>query len=376
MKPSIYSIILLFITTICFSQTKEIILKKSFKVDENTTLDLDLDNVAIIFEESFDDKIHFDYSITFINYPKKKKDNLLADVNVKASKKGNVVFLDVKNSMYLGAKSNYLFSLDSLKSAIIYYGKNYRGKENLYKTKEKIAAEIEKSIGNEMEDYLFQNKSKYENIEYQKTIKKTVKKFIMKVPKYVEINIKAIHSSLFFNYNFDEKIIAKTFQGELKFKKITSKENRFELINGFFQAEEINGGTYNLKDVYPTKIGLISNTELNSESSRIQIGEIKENVTINDYSSKLYLFNFNENFTKFNLKGDYSELNFYKVKETNFSMDVFGLNTTLNMNDTKTTFGTSKNDKFTKILEKKRKENIPFLGNIEIQLKNGVLNIK
>ena len=96
----------------------------------------------------------------------------------------------------------------------------------------------------------------------------------------------------------------------------------------------------------------------------------------NDFSSKLYLYNFNKNFTKFNLTGDYSELNFYKVVENNFSMDVFGHNTVLNMNNTKTSFGVNKEEELTKILQKKRKENEPFLGNIEVVLRNGILNIK
>ena len=55
-------------------------------------------------------------------------------------------------------------------------------------------------------------------------------------------------------------------------------------------------------------------------------------------------------------------------------MNVFGLKTTLNMNNTKTTFGTSNEKEFTKILEKKPKANSS--GTIEIKLKNGILNIK
>ena len=46
------------------------------------------------------------------------------------------------------------------------------------------------------------------------------------------------------------------------------------------------------------------------------------------------------------------------------------------MDGTKTTFGNSKEDKLTKILEKKPKENIISNGNIAIELKNGIINIK
>ena len=57
-------------------------------------------------------------------------------------------------------------------------------------------------------------------------------------------------------------------------------------------------------------------------------------------------------------------------------MDVSGLNTILNMEGTKTSFGASTEKELTKILQKKRKENEPFLGNIEVVLRNGILNIK
>ena len=46
------------------------------------------------------------------------------------------------------------------------------------------------------------------------------------------------------------------------------------------------------------------------------------------------------------------------------------------MNEIKATFGISKEKKLTKILEKKVKLNETSSGNIEIELKNGILNIK
>ena len=55
-------------------------------------------------------------------------------------------------------------------------------------------------------------------------------------------------------------------------------------------------------------------------------------------------------------------------------MNVYGHNTTLNMNNKKTTFGVSKEKKTTKILDKKAKNNNSS-GNIELELKNGILNI-
>ncbi|UAM98086.1 hypothetical protein K8354_17685 [Polaribacter litorisediminis] len=376
MKPYIFSILFLLSVTISSAQTEEVILKKSFKVDENTVLNLDLDNVAIVFEESFDDKIHFDYNMTFIRYPKEKKQKILKGVNVKTSKKGNIVTLDVKNSMYVGMSKSPLLSMDSLKVAITSYWKYDKKNRGVYITKDSLMNEIKYSLGSELDSYIFNNKKKYANDDFIKKQKDIHKSFVIRLPNYMRIEIKALHANLTFNYDLKETMMANTFKGKLKFKKILSANNKFELISGFFQAEEIAGGNYKLKNVYPAKIGFISNAKIDLETCRLKIGEIGKNVSITDFDSKIYLYNFHKNFTKFNLKGDYTALNLYKVKETNFSMDVFGLNTTLNMNGTKTSFGASKEKQLTKILQKKRKENSPFLGNIEVILKNGILNIK
>ena len=67
MKLSIYKIYtLLFIITFNgYSQSKELVFKKSFNVDENTILNVDIDNVTVQFKESNDNNVHFDYSIVF-----------------------------------------------------------------------------------------------------------------------------------------------------------------------------------------------------------------------------------------------------------------------------------------------------------------------
>ena len=45
-------------------------------------------------------------------------------------------------------------------------------------------------------------------------------------------------------------------------------------MNGIFQAEEISGGNYNLKDFYKVRIGSVSDAIFETETSKIQIGEI------------------------------------------------------------------------------------------------------
>ena len=101
---------------------------------------------------------------------------------------------------------------------------------------------------------------------------------------------------------------------------------------------------------------------------------MNRNVEFKDFNSKLHFYNFDTNFVKLDFVGDYSELNFYNIKDENYAMHVFGFNTALNLNNVKTTFPLKKDEKLTKILEKKAKNNSQ--NRVDIELKNGILNIR
>ncbi|PQJ79831.1 hypothetical protein [Polaribacter porphyrae] len=375
MKPYIYSILFFLSIQISVAQTKEVILKKSYKVDENTIFELDLDNVAIVFEESFDDKIHFNYYMEFINYSDRKIKDLLGEVNVKVDRNNNNLKLGVKNSMLIGVNRKTLFSMDSLKSAIKESMIFYRNRKFLYKSKDSLLKQIRTSVGNDLQDYLFKNKKKYENEEFIKNQKKIKKTFIIKLPNYIRMNFKVLHSDITFNYDIKERVIFNSFRTRLKFKKLISRENKFQLINGFLYTEEIAGGFYKLKGVHPFRVGSISNSIIDLETSKMEVGEIKKNTSIKDFSSKVLFYNFNEDFKNFSFEGDYSKIYLYKVKKANYTMDVFGYNTVLKMDNNTTTFGDSKDKKLTKILQKKQKEHIKPSGNVAIELKNGIINL-
>lgn len=377
MKPYIYKIYaLLFIITFKgYSQSKEVVLNESFTADDNTVLSLDLDNVSIILEQSLDNKIHFDYTITFGRYSKRKREIILKQSKVKFLKKNNLVNLNVKNSAFLGINTRYMLDFNSDNYLIPFkdYVKFEKSKKDDYKTKNSILKEIEDS---NLTKVMKKNIKNYQNNESIKDKKVIIKKFVIKVPKNIKIRIKAIQSDINFNYDITEPLFVNSFKGVFKFKKIIGKENRIISSNGIFQAEKVMGARLEFLDMRKVVIGDISNVNLVSETSKIQIGEIGKNVIFNDFNSKINLYNYGENFTNFNLIGNYTNLNLYNVKESNYSMNINGFNTTLNMDDYKTTFGDSKDKILTKILEKKPKENIVSNGNIAIELKNGILSIK
>lgn len=376
MKPYIFSILFCVITSISIAQTKEVILKKSYKVDESTALEIDIDNASIVFEESNDNKIHFDYFILFNEDSEKAQFKVFNGVDASSSKINNKVKLIVKNSMYLGELYSLDVGMEAYKKHIKDIFSSINKNQFEYKSKDSVLKEISFSKGSYTDDYFKKLKIENPNKNWGKSASKFKQYFTIKVPKHVKIKLKSLHSIVDFNYDLEQTFILNSFKTHFKFKNILAKENRIIASNGIFQAKEIHNGRIEFLDMYKVVIGEISNMSIATETSRIQIGEVGKSVDFNDFNSKLYLYNFSKNFTKFNLTGDYSELNFYKVVENNFSMDISGHNTVLNMNENKASFGVNKEEKLIKILQKKRKENVPFLGNIEVVLRNGILNIK
>ncbi len=378
MKQYIYSILFFIVTTISFSQKKEIVLNTVYKTGSNSTLNLDLTNVGVIFEESPDNNIYFNYEIIFSRYSKGRRENVVNQSKIKISQEKNLINFKMRNSSFLGFGYHFTFdeetnSMSSLIKNLEYETKIISKKQ---KTKNQILNEIKLSQESILNNYRKRNYEQYIKTKSFKMKKQIIQNFIIKVPKHVKIRLKANECNISINYKLTSSFVMNSFKGVFKFNEISGVNSRIISSKGIFEANNLQNTRLELIDMYKVKIGEVFNTNLISETSKIQIGEIGKNVSIKDFSSKLYLYNFNKDFTKFNLTGDYTELNLYKVKETNFSMEIFGKNTVLNMNNTKTTFGRSTEQEMTKILQKKRKENILFLGNIKAELKNGVINIK
>lgn len=378
MKLSIYKITIFFLLNgfIAVSQNRELVLKKSFKVNGNTILNIDFDNVTAEFKESTDNQIHLDYSIEFKNNSDKIKYKVFKGINAKVFKENNTVNLDVKNSMYLGEL--YIMEVDatSFMELMKTFYKEKKKNEFLYKSKDSILNEISFSKGHSIDDYIEKTKKEKLNNVFGKSNRKFKQRFIIHVPKTVKIILKANHSKVNFTYNLETTFKINAFKTQFKFKKILAKENSIIASNGIFQAEKVVNGRMELLDMNKVVIGEISNMTLATETSKIEIGELGENVGFNDFNSKLFFYNFGNNFSKFNLKGDYSKLYFYNIKDTNCKMDVYGYTTTLKIGETKTSFGTNKKKDLYKILNKKPNYNIKSIGDIEIELTNGILNLK
>ena len=375
MKPFIYSIVFVFAINTSFSQTEELVLKKSFEVNQNTILNLDVDNATIQFVESTDNKIHIDYSILFNKDSEEVVYKAFKDLYASATKNNNVVSLEVKNSMFLGELYFIEVDIDTYKKHIKNYFRNIRPNKFLYKSKDSLLKEIYFSSGTDSNDYFRKLKRENPNKNFGKLSRKFEQKFIIKAPKYMLLKIKALRSKINFNYDISKSIELNSFKTYLKFKKLESKQNKFRLHSGIFQSEKVEGGNYFFKDVTKVSIGSISDAKLDTETSKIQIGEVGKNVDFKDFNSKLYFYNFYKNFETFKLTGDYSKVYFFDKKNT-VSLTAFGNTTAINFDDQKFNFEPRKRKNKFIMLEKKVKNKENYYGHVDLNITHGIIDIK
>ncbi len=375
MKQFIYSIIFVFTVNTSFSQTEKLVLKKSFEVNQNTILNLDVDNATIQFVESTDNKIHIDYSILFNKSSEEVVFKAFKDLYASATKSSNVVNLEVKNSMFLGELYFIEVDIDTYKKHIKNYFRNIRSNKFLYKSKDSLLKEIHFSSGPGSNDYFRKLKRENPNKYFGKLSRKFEQKFIIKAPKYLILKIKALRSKINFNYDISNSIELNSFNTYLKFKRLESEQNKFSLHSGIFQSEKVVGGNYFFKDVTKVAIGSISDAKLNTETSKIQIGEIGKNVDFEDFNSKLYFYNFYKNFVDFKFVGDYSKVYFFDKKNT-VSLTAFGNTTSFVIDKQKMSFKPRKGKNKFMMLEKKVKNKENYYGHVDLNITHGIIEIK
>lgn len=375
MRPFIYSILFFLSITLTQAQREELVLKERFKVDESTILNLDVDNVTILFKESSDDTIKIEYSILFKKNSEEVVYRVFKDINAKVTKHKNVINLEVKNSMYLGELHNLDIDLSSFKELLLGYVKSVKEKKLAYRSKDSILKEIQVSLGTDTQDYIERLKKKNPTKKYGKGSKKFEQKFIIYVPKNLKIKLKSLRSRITFNCNIHKPIKVNAYNTYFKLKKVLNKKSEFDLDMGIFQAENIVGGKFNFKDVDKVVIGTISNAKITTEISKVQIGEIGKGVKFIDFNSKLYFYDFDKNFNLFELSGDYSKLHFFDKKNT-VTLSAFGNTTTVNFDGQKISFEPRKENKKYKMLEKKIKNKDNYFGHIDLNITHGIIEIK
>ncbi|GGI57091.1 hypothetical protein GCM10011444_14000 [Winogradskyella haliclonae] len=367
--------ILMLITSVTGFAQRHSVINKSFEVNKGTTAIFNIDYTAVAIEESTDGKIHFNYTLEFEGYSKKKIQKKIEDLNVEVSNSENHITLNVNVKSFLP------------KVDIEY---NDKGGHVFYKYKEKTEADsvVQKSKDSlirfiNTRNRVYKSPLKFINNKFKKITKDgkyiDVKgsnmirsQFVIKIPPYVKLTINGKQSKFFFRNDLRNELSIDLKGGYIRAKKLLNEYNNVKIKNGDFEATAITGGNYMFNKIGKSYIGSVQNTKFSTEFSDIEIGEIGENVTITDFNSEYYFYNWAKNFKRFNVYSEYSKIHFFYPKDDH-SFKVFGNNTKnfvgkyeINMQPTK------KGEKYN-MMERKPKGQGHFAGEIFFDIIHGII---
>lgn len=368
-------LVLGFVTTSLFAQ-KETVYKKSFDTNNQTILVLNLKNTPVTIEESSDGKIHFDYSINFKKYSKRKIQKNIDKIKMKVEEDDGIIKMTCENTQFVG-EFYYISSKEGLVLEADYF-KLAKKKKKTYKSKDSLLFEIkdrgQQGIRKFIKNFKIEDQKGNRRQVSTKDIKSMKSVFKIKVPSNVRIKIKGESSQVLLNYDMDVPLEADLNKGALKTKKLSSEDTNITIRNGGFEAEGITQGRYTLKDVSKCLIGEASHAVIDSEGSKVEIGEVGKQLIVKDFNSEFFFYNFSRNFKEFKVKGDYSKLLFYDLKNE-ISLSAFGNTTTINHDDMKSSFEPRKGGAKFKMLEKKVKDSKTKLGHVNVDITHGIINI-
>lgn len=309
-------IILMLITSFQIQAQKETLYSNSYQIDANTTALLEFKGSSVEIYKSLDDKFHIEYTIEFVNYPNRKKKAAIESVKIESDLSNNQItvadkskfsmyrfyqFETISNILYLRNKSTDTSyspkSEDAFRNVIIEAQKpvpfyiRYIQNSNQYSEDEK-----KKSI------------EKYNNRKKRRKVIKTVK---IKVPNNLSLTINAKASTIRIQDNLENQISLRVDGGKVYTQNLSNSNNIIKMKDAPLIANSINGGKLILDNSKRTLIGELKDVKLNSEFSLIEIGQIKNNVEITDFTSKYLIHNFSNNFKELIMNTEYSEMNFF-----------------------------------------------------------------
>lgn len=368
------SLLLFFAFTGGVLAQKHVVYHKAYSADKNTVLNIDLDKINIAIEESTDGKIHFDYGLEFENYSKKEKQRVIDRIKINTIKDSDIINLKGYSETEV-TRVSYSFDLSHviIDAPYVFKGKNKKKNSTkaFKKSKDSILKEIrfyeETSLKKLLERFKFKDESGKIKKVKTKDVKIMKSKFLVRIPAFVKLNIKAKESSTFLNFDYQNKLTLDIDGGKFKSKRLYNTNNTFKIINATALLESVSGKTLDLKNVSKSLLGEVSNISINSESSRIEIGEVQENVSLSDYDSDYFLYGYSNNFKRSDFMGIYSEIHFFEP-ETDYTLEVFGHDTTFYFDNNTVISQPSKDGKIKKMMDRKLRKDKPFSGKLEFTI--------
>ena len=372
--------VLMLITSVAMVAQKKTVYSQSFSVDENTTAIFNLENTTVSIVESTDGKVHFDYTLEFDGYSVEEMREQLREIEVKATKFDNHITL-VSNSVT--KISSVSFAFNSPNGLILDDVDLQKDTDSIVrKSRDSIIEEIRyNAFGKIKAPFKYFSdrfKTKDENGKIENIKKLDIKilrsQFVIKIPPYLKLKINGKDAQITMRDDNENELSVVLKRGYFYAKQLHNEYNVFKIENAHLRAEAITGGTYSFNNISKGLIGSLQNVKITSEFSKIQIGELKEKVSITDFNSEYFFYNWDTDFKRFDLFSEYSKIHLFYPEDNDFSMKVMG-------NNTKSMYGkdlviemqpTSKGEKFN-MMERKAKGEGHFSGAINFDIIHGII---
>lgn len=374
MRQSTFSFCMLMLITSSFTfAQKKVLYNQSFEVNKGASVIFNLDNTAIGVEESTDGKVHFNYSVEFNNYSKKEIAKFIEQINVEVTQFDNHITLKASSTSKI-ADQAYEFDAQN---GIVFDSILLKEKNNENKTYRKSKDSILYEINNPNFNFLLSkfkmidSDGKKKDINFDK-VRMYKSQFVIKVPKDVKLTFNGKDSQITFRSSLTNDISMSIKHGFFKGKHLSNARNKFKIEDATFKTESISGGSYDFINVRQGLIGSIDKVIINSEFSKIEIGEIKQDVMITDFNSEYWLYNWSKNFQQFDLYSQYSKL-YYFYPETDYSLKAVGNNTINYVGNMKIDMQPTKKDEKYVMMERKAKNTGVFAGVINLDIVHGII---
>ncbi|WP_296314415.1 hypothetical protein [Winogradskyella sp. UBA3174] len=299
---------------------------ESFTTDANTTLVLNLSNTAARIYKSKDDKVHIKYTMEFNNYRKKIVESSLKRAIVSGKKENNKITYTSKsrNSKYyrqyqmeevlVGRLGKMVDSTNKIKPVI-------------RKSLDSILIQINLSERKRLRKFYGTFKIKPRVKKWKKSDKLQITRMVIYIPENIHVRATLENAQLIFLDDFINRATINSRNSKLRFKTIGHELNIFDIDNGYFNAEAVTSGSYSFANTKEVTIGRLSNSLVNSEFTKIELGEIGKNNKVVDFNSKYFIYNFSNDFGAFNLDTDYTEVNLFFPESIDYYIETFGYDT-------------------------------------------------
>ena len=192
------------------------------------------------------------------------------------------------------------------------------------KTIDSVIRQIKLSERTILKDLLGTIKTKPRVQKWKKSDKIQITKMIISIPEHIHVRFTLGNANVEFLDDFSNKTTMNSRNSKLKFKKIGNTLNLFDIDNGYFNVEAIEGGNYSFANTRELTIGRVSNSIINSEFTKVEIGEIGTNMEFIDFNSKFIFHNFSANFESLVMNTEYSEINLFLPDLLEYRLFTYG----------------------------------------------------